>query len=439
MPLRFTDGVTTVDLQTAPWLGVTYYPQAGGLDETEVTESAVCVLEGTATAIRAAVNGLQGLLAAAHRRQRRVDARVWVEFRPLTSDSWFRAEVFDGTVVWSSNPAKRLLGAAANTVEVAVSFRRANGWDGPETEVELSTSSQGAATGGRSIYNHDDGGTGHDNWVQIAAGQVVGEVPGPCRVQLTNTTGASRTFRKMAVAVNALSDPANFVHILEAESRTSGGTVEADATASGGNVVDLAHGSTTTTTLVWALSAAQMGRSRGRLFRLLVRMVGMIGTWTVTPEVRAADGGTVLWRGDVVTLPDLYGGMIDLGVLPLPPGGYSASYGGATLALAFTGSGLAEVDFLQLTALDGYRVLRAAVACANGDALVDDAGEGQAYLLSGGLVSGYVVGAGAPLLLYPGVVQRLMVLAEDGGSPDPMRIDNAWSVRVWHRARRLVV
>lgn len=439
MPLRFTDGVTTVDLQTAPWLGASFFPQAGGLDEAEVTESAVCTLEGTATAIRAAVNGLQALLGAAWRRQRRVNARVWVEFRPLTSDSWFRAEVLDGVVNWSSNPAKRLLEATSNTVEVAVSFRRVNGWDGPEVELELSTSSQGAATGGRAVLNHDDAGSGHDNWVQIAAAQVTGELPGPCRVQLTNTVGASRTFTKMAVALNALSDPANFVHVLEGESRTSGGTVTADATASGGNVAALAHVGSTTTTMVWALTAAQMQRSRGRSFRLLARIVGVIGSWSVTPEVRAGDGVTALWRGDVTTLPALYGGLIDLGVLPLPPGGYSAVYGAVTLALSFTGSGLAEVDFLQLTALDGFRLLRCLGPCANNEAVTDDGAEGMAYVESGAAVLPYVVGVGAPILLHPGVTQRLMVLAEDGQSPDPMGIAQSWSVRVWHRARRLVV
>lgn len=439
MPLRFTDGVTTVDLQTAPWLGASYFPTAGGLDEAEVTESAVCTLEGTATAIRAAVNGLQALLGAAWRRQRRVNARVWVEFRPLTSDSWFRSEVLDGVVNWSSNPVRRILDATSNTVEIAVSFRRMNWWDGPEVELELSTSSQGAATGGRSILNHDDGGSGHDNWVQIAAAQVAGELPGPCRVQLTNTVGASRTFTKMAIALNALSDPANFVHVLEAESRTSGGTVTADVTASGGSVVTLAEASTTTVTLVWTLSAAQMQRSRGRSFRLLARIVGVSGNWSATPEVRAADGMTVLWRGDATMLPQLYGGLIDLGVLPLPPGGYSASFGAVTLAVLFTGSGLAEVDFLQLTALDGYRVLRCLRRCENNEAVVDDGMEMMAYVLSGTAVLPYVVAAGAPILLYPGLTQRLMVLAEDGQSPDPMGIAQSWSVRVWHRPRRLVV
>lgn len=32
-------------------------------------------------------------------------------------------------------------------------------------------------------------------------------------------------------------------------------------------------------------------------------------------------------------MPDLYGGLLDLGAVPLPPGGYSTAYGALTLAL----------------------------------------------------------------------------------------------------------
>lgn len=437
MGLRFTDGVTTVDLQTSPWLGVTYLPTPGAFDETEVTESAVVVLEGTAAAIRSAVQALEMLLRAAWQRQRKTGARVYVEFRPLDSDGWFRAEVLDGAVTWSSNPSKRRLTGSTNTVEVAVSFTRVNGWDGAEVELQLSTSNQAAATGGRAIVNHDDGGTGHDNWVQIASSQVAGDLPGPCRVQLTNTVGSSRTWTKLILALNTMSDPASWVHMLEGESRSSGGTVSADATASNGQLVEMLL-SGSSVTMLWSLSSTQMQRSRGRLFRLLARIVGTTGTITATAEIRAANGSNVLWRGEPATITG-YGGLIDLGAAPLPPGGYNASYGGVSLALTLTGTGIAEVDFVQLTPLDGYRMLTLLAACANSDIVVDDSAEGLSYVLSGSSVLPYVSAVGAALLLQPGVTQRLIVLAEGGAVFDPAPIDDAWTVRVWHRPRRLTI
>lgn len=438
MPLRLTDGTTTIDLQTAPWLGMTYTPSAGSFNDARVSETAVGVLEGTAANIRAAVSAVETMLRAAWRRQQRTNARVYVEYRPLSTDGWFRSEVFEGTVAWSNNPERRRLTGTTNTVELAISFTRSNFWDGAEVEVQLSTSNQSAATGGRAILNHDDSGTGHDNWVQIASTQVAGDLPGPARIQLTNTSGSNRTYRTMAIALNALSAPSAFVHMLEGEARSSGGTVDNDASASGGQTNDLAL-SASTITVVWTLSAAQMARTQGRLFRLLGRIVGVSGAITVQPEIRSSSGGGVLWRGDVITLPGQYGGMTDLGAVSLPPGGYSASFGAVVLALICTGTGLLEIDFIQLTPLDGYRVLRLLGPCNNNEAVEDSAAEQMAYVLSGSTVLPHVTAVGSPILLHPGLTQRIMVLAETGTTPDPMLITDGWTVRVWHRPRRLTI
>jgi hypothetical protein len=256
-------------------------------------------------------------------------------------------------------------------------------------------------------------------------------------VQLTNTVGASRTWTKVALALNSQSDPANWVHVLEGENRSSGGTVVSDASASNGQTVQMSL-TGTTVTLLWALSSAQLQRSRGRLFRLLARVVSVNAFLTAFAEVRAANGVEVLWRGEPVTITG-YGGLIDLGAAPLPPGGYNPSYGGLSLALTLTGSAIAEVDFVQLTPTDGYRVLKLLAPCANNDTVVDDSAERLSYVLSGSAVLPYVSAVGDGLLLEPGVTQRLIVLAEGGGAVDEVPITDAWSVRVWHRPRRLSI
>ena len=46
--------------------------------------------------------------------------------------------------------------ATSARVRVAVLVERAPWWEGPETELQLSTSNASAATGGQTIYNHDD-------------------------------------------------------------------------------------------------------------------------------------------------------------------------------------------------------------------------------------------------------------------------------------------
>lgn len=435
--LRLTDGTTTVTLTSSPWLGATYAPEAAEFGAETVTETAVCVIEGSAATIRTAVNGLETLLHDAWLRSRVQNAKLWVEYRPIDSDAYFRSEVLGGSVQWSSNPAKRRLDASTNTVEVAVSWTRRNWWEGAEVELELSTSNQAAATGGRTIYNHDDSGTGHDNWVQIAAAQVTGDLPGAVRVQLANSVGSARSYRKVFLGVNAFSDPANFAHVLEAESASGGGSVVSDANCSNSSRRDIAPSGSLT--LTWSLTAAQLQRTQGRWFRMLLRVNDHSGDLRVRPEVRDGGGTYTLWRGDSVVLPSQYGGIFDLGSVPLPPGGYATAYGALTLALVFSGTSLTELDFLQLTPLDAFRYLECMGAVANGESVVDNGYEGLAYVLSSSAYLPLVAPRGEPLMLFPGKLQRVFVLQQNltGNSLAP--IADTLAVRVWHRPRRRTI
>ena len=436
--LRLTDGTTTMTLTSSPWLGATYAPEAAEFGAETITETAVCVIEGSAATIRAAVNALETLLHDAWLRSRVQNARLWVEYRPIDSDGYFRSEVLGGSVQWSSNPAKRRLDASTNTVEVAVTWTRRNWWEGAEVELELSTSNQAAATGGRTIYNHDDSGTGHDNWVQIAAAQVAGDLPGAVRVQLANSVGSARSYRKVWLGVNSYSDPANFAHVLEAESASGGGSVVSDANCSNGSRLDIAPNASTIT-LTWSLSAAQLQRTQGRWFRLLLRVNDHSGDLRVRPEVRDASGTYTLWSGDSVVLRSLYGGIYDLGSVPLPPGGFATAYGALTLALQFTGTSLTELDFVQLTPLDSFRYLECMGSVANGESVVDNGYEGLAYVLSSAAYLPLVSPRGEPLMLTPGRLQRVFVLQQNltGNSLAP--IGDTMAVRVWHRPRRRTI
>ena len=436
--LRLTDGTTTVTLTSSPWLGATYTPEAAEFGVTEVTETAVCVIEGSAATIRAAVNAIELLLHDAWQRDRVQNARLYVEYRPLDSDSYFRSVVVGGSVQWSSNPAKRRLSASTNTVELAITWTRRNWWEGDEAELQLSTSNAAAATGGRTIYNHDDSGTGHDNWVQIAAAQVTGDLPGACRVQLANSVGSARSYRKLFLGVNAYSDPGNLTHMLEAESASGGGTVTSDANCSNSSRLDIAP-SSSTITLTWSLSAAQLQRTRGRWFRLLLRVNDHSGDLRVRPQVRDASGAYTLWSGDAVVLPSQYGGIFDLGSVPLPPGGYASAYGALTLAIQFTGTSVTELDFVQLTPLDSFRYLECMGSVANGESVVDNGYDGLAYVLSGSAYLPLVAPRGEPLMLFPGLTQRVIVLQQNltGNSQAP--IADTFSVRVWHRPRRRTI
>ncbi len=446
MNLRITDGTTTIllsgsDGTYAASYGVSYIPSTG--TGGTMTEQIDWILSSTVANIRSAVNVVERLLSdARRRRETQQGARVWLEYRPVGTDDYYRSELFDGRVVWSSEPGERMITQATSArVRVAVLVERAPWWEGAEAELQLSTSNASAATGGRTIYNHDDSGTGHDNWVQIASTQVGGVLPTPVRVELTNTIGSAQSYRKLFMATNAYGTPASFTHILEAESASGGGTPTADAACSGGNYLAIALGTGVDLSLTWTISATQLGYTLGRYFRVLARFQDNVGTSTVRMAVYDSAGTTLLYAGETVVVTEQYGAIVDLGTVPLPPGGYTSSYTAITLVMEITGPMIAELDYLQLTPLDAYRYVELfGAAVANNAAIIDDGLEGITYVRTSSAAAGLASPRGEPLLVFPGKTQRMIFLHQtiDTGNP-ASPITNTMSVRVYYRPRRPTV
>ena len=176
MQLRITDGTTTVELSgaTAGIKGVTYFPAPPEGGEP-VTETAELVGSGTEAQIRTAVNAVERLLVDAKRRKEKgTGARVFLEYKPVASDSLWRSELFDGRLTWSDDPGARQLRWTSPQTKMALLIERAPWWEGPETELPLSATGQAAATEGRTLTN-----VPATNWVQIVAAQVTGTLPAP--------------------------------------------------------------------------------------------------------------------------------------------------------------------------------------------------------------------------------------------------------------------
>lgn len=449
MLLRLVKGATTITLSGdgASILACTYVPRTPEEKPNEasalrgVAESATVIVGGTTAAILSQVRAIEALLPIDDVRRRAVGEPVYVEFRQEATGDIFRSEVFIGRVEWSAEPVSPWL--ASGAVEVTVLWERRWYWeDSTLRTVALSNGNGSGATSGLTIFNHDDGGAGHDNWVQIASDQISGVAPAGCQIQLRNEIGATRTFTKVFLALNALSDPANFVHIIEGESRASGGSIVSDVAYSGGQALSFTVGSGVTpgtVTFTWTLAASLLQKAAGKAFRVLARFAGGSGTTTARPEIRAADGVSVLWRGDVVSLPSLYGGLLDLGMMPLPPGGYATSYGALTLALTLTGVASRTLDFLQITPMDAFVLLEAAAGCGNAEALVYDSSEHRQYVLSGSVQLPYLAASGGEILLQPGVAQRLIVLQENSTGVNRGEISDALTVMVRYRPRRLTL
>ena len=445
--LSVTNGTTTISLTSSGVVLTGYMPKAPDFDAAtgsykNVTEPVEFLIADTTTAnVQAKLAALDVLLQGARRAQNGRGAKTYLHFQAGADAAAWRSEILDYRLELGEDAAVGLYQARLECTLIVV---RRFYWEGTTlTNLALSNSATSGATSGLNIYNHDDSGTGHDNWVQIASTDVTGVLPAGCQVRLTNNIGASRTFTKIYLALNAYSDPANFSHILEGESRASGGTVVSDATAySNGQALNFTIGSGITpgtAAFVWTLPAATLQDAAGRPFRLLARFVGGSGTTTAYAEVRAANGTSVLWRGDTVAMPDLYGGLLDFGVVPLPPGGYSTAYGALTLALTFTGVALRYLDFIQLTPMDAFTMIECVAPCANGETVVADSIENRQYIVSGSAELSYASASGGELLLHPGAINRLLVLQENLTGTNRGEIGETFTVIVRYRPRRLTI
>ena len=442
MYLSVSSGAIEIVLSgTSPVRGCTYFPGTAQQQRGEwqpVTETAEVNLSGTAAAIRTVENSLNALfLLAAQRAATGVGERVFVNYKPVDGDSVaYRSEITEGRVVWSTNPGLRRLGDTSPFVQWAVIWTRAYWWEGAETEAALSANGQVAATGGRTVTNDPANG----NWVNAGSAQLTGVLPTPARVVMTNNSGGTRTYTRVFLAVNANSDPYGLTHYLQGEARNSGGTVTADATCSGGSRLDFVL-SGSTATYIWSLTQANMQRTNGRRARILARFVNTSGELLITPQLRY--GGLPTWSGDEMALATLiYGEWVDLGIVPLPPGGYSTNYTTHYLGLRFRGTGIGTLDVLQLSMLDSYRVIdlsSSGIAVVNGASLVLDGIEGLAYIQTSGANASIPAGIGGQIMLQPGLSNRIYIVHNLNEVDNYASISTTFSVQVFYRPRRLTV
>lgn len=458
MILQLTDGLTTIALSggSGVYLGCSYFPgtptEAGtrvqrtqdegemlnGVRLQNVTDSAEVILEGTNTAIRAAGNAINIMLQNARNGQR----AVYAEYDPHNGTPW-RMRIYTGRVIWPTNPNRRRLDAATNTVAIQVVWERTPYLEGPEAELPISAYQQTAATGGRTVRNHNTATFG--NWVQVANNLIGGDLPAPVRLELQNTSGSDLWYRNFYFSVNAYSTPATFTHFIQGEARRTGlGTIQGLGSASGGQYVQATF--TSSYYLMWDLAAALVQVAAGRRFKLLARFAGfgpVGGGIYVQPELRDADGLTILWRGDELALPQSStSAIIDLGrAMPLPPSGNAANSSPLVLALKFrcATSTTVQLDYIQLTPTDSYReIVQRATQVPDGDTVIDDSIENTAYWLESGTGNRYDVFAVPPqrLRIFPGVTNRIYILHDEGASSN---ISNQFTVRLYYRPRRLGV
>lgn len=412
------------------------------LDALRVAETASVILEGTAVAMLAQVREIQALMPLY--RARYDNERLWVEYRAEDSGNTYRAEILKLDVPLPEVPIGPRLDSGV--LEIIVGWEREFSWaDTVETEVGLDNGSTATPTiGGVAIRNHHDTGT-DTNIVDIAAADITGVIPAPCRIVLRNEAAASVAYDNVYIGHNFKSGPLTFDHILEGEANEAGGgsvlpSVADNTNYSGGFYYErtwatsIAHSSVLYS---YTIPGSQLESANGGWFRLLARFATAPNSTTRVKVTLLHQTAFKLYETPEVKLSgDL---LQDLGTIQLPP---------ALAGLAFLGdimlritardtvAGSLSIDFIQLTPLDGWRHLQTLGGTyATNTELVDDGMADLLYTDEGGTDKyANLVAEGHRILLWPGRAQRLYFLFDEATT---MNIQRLSDVQVFYRPRRL--
>lgn len=444
--LRFTDGVTTItvsDLTNGILIGY----QAGGdaAAEERTTDKANVRLRGTRSTKLANVQALNTLLRQAKERQQKPFlAKVYVE-RDSGDGVWWRSEVTDGALLMDSDGLDQLERAP----EITIVFERKNYWEGAEAQIPLSNGNGTDNTSGLPVYNCNDGtGTSpnkRNNYAQIGAGVITGDLPAACRIEITNTFNSAARLYSVWVGLNANADPANFQHVIEAESAAAGGTNTNDSAFSGGAYRTFTwSGDTQQLIGRWVLDTAYLNRAGGKWFKVLAAFTAAPSAGIrMQCKLTFPSGSPLTVVGSSQEIALTTSKLQEIGMLQIPP--WLAGTGDlAPIDLCIyarkTGGGAIGIDYMQVTPLDSYRILQPqGYGAAYQVRIVDDGIEGLLWTdgWSPAGKTGHYVGVGSQVLLKPGALQRLVIL--QNGSTGDIDITRTLSVKAFYRPRRLTL
>lgn len=454
-------GTVLADLDTTTEGAGAFAPRAGDAKSgTPVTDSIDLVLAGgTAGLIRAVIEDVEQALAlAARRAENPASKRIYLEWQIADGADVWRTEIVPdaggecGRMIYD----KRQLAEAwpGKVIEAQLSFVHVPYWEKTtETECATSNGGGGPGTGGRVIYNHDDAGAGHDDWLSIAGAQVTGDQPTPARVEITNIYASADQTNALYLGHNVASDPANAPHVFEGESAISDGvlTPTADGGCSGGQYGSVAWtqvGTNEYKLFDWTLSTAMLDALRSGYFRLLGRWFSQsYADFYVRPKVLF--GTSEIWSGEQLlltqntVLQELAVRPAQLPPWPRTPGSayplHLTLYCQRTTAAAST----VGLDFLALMPTDSWvRLMPRGAGLPQNARIVHDGILGLTYedgLATAGQYEGYTpYPYGAAIMLWPGELQYLYILVADTATGAGSAIARTSSVRVYYRERRRI-
>lgn len=445
MQLRITDGTTTVTLSGdgATLRGCTYVPLPGDvITMADVVEPVQVIVGGAASQILTTTTTIERLFAQAREYTRRkVGKVVYVEYQAYTGAAWYRAELRDASPAWANEPIRRRLVADYNVVQLDITWTRQAVWEASTAvQIPIANRNGGPTTSGLRILNHYDGLAGHDNFVDIDASKIEGVLPVEAGITLMGRDVA-RTMRTYHIANGVYSSPSSVSHILECE----------NASGVGSRITDSSHGTSNAAYRQVAASAAAvefywptsafynevLAYSDSEM-RLLLRVHSISNPFAVAyikASIRIAVQTYIVSETDEIQLSPIGPKLVDLGKLTLPE--LANTDTSLVITLRASANTNVNLDFIQLTPTDGYRVWPlAAGSVAAGETVVDDPSEGLFYKRNGTQRIALPVRPRGKLWLYPGKRQRVYVLCERFNG---MFVNDDHDMTLFYRPRRLTL
>src|SRR4030043_651883 len=223
MQLYLIYGSTTLDFQADGYKLVDgFYPETPDDGQESVSDRFDILIKGSSPSdLHSKITAIR--IAFEHARRHKDDAqaaRIYYEVDG-SADAWM-TKLLNGIVLYNKDLGRNW---RHNSVIATIIVERKPYWDAKdEVQVPLTNGNGTNNTSGLTVFNHDDGGGASpnhpDNWVEIAATDVLGDLPGPTRLEVINTYATGRLFT-LWIGKN-WTDPAHFSHIIGGEGSPKG-------------------------------------------------------------------------------------------------------------------------------------------------------------------------------------------------------------------------
>lgn len=421
-----------------------YYPRTSADLTKHVTDSLDLYIPGTYTQIQDKIWRINRLLQYGQENQYGPFG-TWLVFAIAEGEEVWRSRVYKGLVDYDPTMYGRI---RRQNLKVGLIIERDPFWEGEEKQIPICNGNGTNNITGLNVYNCNDGSgvspNKKHNYIEIAANQVVGDLPAPVRLEMRNEYDSSARLNDVWISQNVNSNPVNLNQIIEGENASFGGSPISNTGYSAGQAQNFGwSGDTWVTMARWELNTNFLNLANKRWFKVIAAFTSSSTLSNVKLQCKitfpAGTPLTVVASSQEVSLATSR--IQEIGELQIPPWLLSAgdlAPVDLTIYAKSIGGGTVGIDFLHITPLDGYRVLiPRGYGAAHTIRIVDDGINDELYTdgWTPAGKTGHYTAIGKQILLAPGKLQRLYFLQK--GNTGDISTSRVLSVKAFYRPRRV--